>query len=94
MSTLTVTSNARPVVSEAAAVSVAQALSRLAGAALILRNALAAQGARVQASREVLARRRAAQQVYAMARRYDRSQPGFASDLRAAACRAMDDEQG
>ena len=60
MSTLTVTSNARPVVSEAAAVSVAQALSRLAGAALILRNALAAQGARVHATREVLARRRAA----------------------------------
>lgn len=59
----------------------------------ILRQALLDQVARAHASQRLLARRRAAQRMHALARQYDNSQPGFASDLRAAACRAMDNEQ-
>lgn len=94
MTTLTVTSNARPVITEAAAQSVAQSLARLASALRIVRQAVGGQVARAHAAHQLLAQRRAAQRVYALARQYDHSQPGFASDLRAAACRAMDDEQG
>lgn len=97
MSTASTLSTTRPVVTEAAAQSVDQALGRLhraAGAVLQLFQAMAAQRHRVAAARGLLARRRAAQQVLDMARRYDRSQPSFASELRVAAYRGMDDEQG
>jgi len=79
----------RPLSSEAAAAAVAaRAIQRLLDGLHIVRQALA-QGGR--ASQDLLARRRDAQRVLAMARAYDNSQPGFASDLRCAAYRAMDE---
>lgn len=94
MSTITIRSQIRPATTEAAAATVARAYGRLSEALALLAQAFrAAQaGSRTarSATRELIARRRDAQRVYQLARRYDASQPGFASDLRCAASRALD----
>lgn len=99
MTSMTYSSSIRPAATEAAAATVAQASNRLHQALhmvwSVVRSAQAgsreAQRAARSAAHELLARRRDAQNVLAMARRYDASQPGFASDLRCAAFRAMDE---
>ena len=78
----------RPVTSEAAAQAVARATARLLESLSLIREALNRSSDR---TREVLARRRDAQRVLRMARRFETTQPGFASDLRCAAYRAMDE---
>ena len=87
MSSTTLNSQIRPVATEAAAAAVATAVHRLLRSLAILYAAYA--GSR-SAAAQTLARRRDAQKVLDLARRFDRSQPGVASDLRAAAYRAMD----
>lgn len=90
MSTTTLNRHVRPVVTEAAAHAVATAVERLGNvfSALTTVGMLPA-----PAVRAALQRRLEAQRVLEMARRYDASQPGFASDLRVAAYRAMDADE-
>ena len=95
MNTLYVTSTIRPVVSEAAARAAGRGLSRavqgLGLLAELLTELWSGTGRQWRQARELMERRRQAQQVLDMARRYERSQPGFASDLHAAAWRALGD---
>ncbi len=94
MSTTILTSQIRPAATHAAAAAVGVAIDRLSRAAgLIARLASQLGAAAAQApvlTRETLARRRDAQRVLELAGRFDATQPGFASDLRAAAWRSMD----
>jgi hypothetical protein len=85
MTTVTV---AHPVMAEASVQAVARATGRLANAFAWLALASHQSSQRAQAA---LQRRRDAQRVMEMARQFDNSQPGFASDLRMAAMRAMDE---
>lgn len=99
MSTITYSSQIRPATTEAAAATVAHAYTRLFQSVGLLAAAFRSAQANSRSlgttvnrsAREVLARRRDAQKVLDLARRYDTSQPGFASDLRCAAFRAMDE---
>lgn len=79
---------AHPVMAEASVRSVSTAVLRLLRAA----QWLASVGHQShQQARAVLQRRRDAMAVMEMARQFENSQPGFASDLRMAAMRSIND---
>lgn len=85
MTTVTV---AHPVMAEASVRSVSTAVLRTLRAMQWLAS-VGRHGHRH--AQELLQRRRDAQAVMEMARRFEHSQPGFASDLRMAAMRAIND---